>query len=89
MIKLRQARELATCVTERQSRTGAEVALQIAKRVRASTEASSDARQPKVTVNLGIASTRGEDTRDVSLKRANIALYEAKSADRNRLRLAL
>ena len=69
--------------------TDAEVALQIAERVRARIEASWDARQPKVTVSLGIASTRGEDTGDVILKRADIALYEAKSAGRNRLRLAL
>lgn len=69
--------------------TDAEVALQIAERVRARIEASWDARQPKVTVSLGIASTRGEDAGDVVLKRADIALYEAKSAGRNRLRLAL
>lgn len=69
--------------------TDAEVALQIAERVRARIEAAWDARQPKVTVSLGIASTRGEDAGDVILKRADIALYEAKSAGRNRLRLAL
>ncbi|RXD05777.1 sensor domain-containing diguanylate cyclase [Sphingomonas sp. UV9] len=68
--------------------TDAEVALQIAERVRAGIEASSYDRQPNVTVSLGIASTRGEDTGDGILKRADIALYEAKGAGRNRLRLA-
>jgi diguanylate cyclase (GGDEF)-like protein/PAS domain S-box-containing protein len=69
-------------------KTHREVALQIAERVRASIEASWDDGQPKVTVSLGIASTRDGDTCDVILKRADIALYEAKHAGRNRLRLA-
>ena len=68
--------------------TDHEVSLQIAERVRASIEASRDDQQPKVTVSLGIASTRDGDTCDVILKRADIALYEAKGAGRNRLRLA-
>ena len=68
--------------------TDEEVALQIAERVRARVEASWHDRQPMVTVSLGIASTRGEDSGHGILKRADVALYEAKTAGRNQLRLA-
>ena len=68
--------------------TDASLALQIAERVRAKVEASQHDAQPMVTVSLGIASTGGEDTGHSILKRADVALYEAKSAGRNRLRLA-
>lgn len=68
--------------------TNADTALQIAERVRARVEASWQERQPMVTVSLGIASARGADSgRDV-LKRADVALYEAKRAGRNRLRFS-
>ncbi len=68
--------------------TDAGTALQIAERVRAKVEHSRHARQPMVTVSLGIASTRGDDSGQAILKRADIALYEAKRAGRNRLRSA-
>ena len=68
--------------------TDASLALQIAERVRAKVEASKYDAQPMVTVSLGIASTGGEDTGHSILKRADVALYEAKKAGRNRLRLA-
>ncbi|MES3152018.1 sensor domain-containing diguanylate cyclase [Sphingomonas faeni] len=69
-------------------RTNADTALQIAERVRARIEASWQDGQPKVTVSLGIATTHGEDAGHGILKRADVALYAAKSAGRNRLRLA-
>ena len=62
--------------------------MQIAERVRAGIEEPWDTSQPKVTVSLGVASIYGEDPGDVILKRADVALYEAKSGGRNRLRLA-
>ncbi|MGU3389794.1 diguanylate cyclase [Sphingomonas sp. M1A8_2b] len=68
--------------------TDADTALQVAERVRTKVEQSRHARQPMVTVSLGIASTRGEDSGQAILKRADIALYEAKRAGRNRLRSA-
>ena len=68
--------------------TNAQMALQIAERVRAKVEASREDRHPMVTVSLGIASTRGPDPGHVVLKRADIALYEAKNAGRNRSQLA-
>lgn len=68
--------------------TDASLALQIAERVRSNVQASQDAAQPMVTVSLGIASTVGEDTCNGILKRADVALYDAKSAGRNQSRLA-
>ncbi|MGA1799003.1 diguanylate cyclase [Sphingomonas sp. 4RDLI-65] len=68
--------------------TDADMALQIAERVRARIESSSADRQPKVTVSLGIASAKVGEAGQVILKRADVALYEAKNAGRNRLRLA-
>ncbi len=68
--------------------TDAATALQIAERVRARIESSRHDCQPMVTVSLGIASTRGKDSGNVILKRADVALYAAKGAGRNRLRLA-
>ncbi len=69
-------------------RTDADTALQIAERVRSRIEASRGGTQPKVTVSLGVATTQGDDTGHVILKRADVALYAAKDAGRNRLRLA-
>ena len=69
-------------------RTDADAALQIAERVRSRIEASRGGTQPKVTVSLGVATTQGDDTGHVILKRADVALYAAKDAGRNRLRLA-
>ena len=69
-------------------RTDADTALQIAERVRSRIEASRGGAQPKVTVSLGVATTQGDDTGHVILKRADVALYAAKDAGRNRLRLA-
>ena len=69
-------------------RTDADTALQIAERVRSRIEASRGGAQPRVTVSLGVATTQGDDTGHVILKRADVALYAAKDAGRNRLRLA-
>ncbi|MEG3085056.1 diguanylate cyclase [Sphingomonas sp. PB2P12] len=68
--------------------TDPQTALKIAERVRKTIEGSAEDQQPMVTVSLGIASTRGEDSARAILKRADIALYEAKRAGRNRSRMA-
>ena len=68
--------------------TDADTALKIAERVRKTIEGSAQDQQPMVTVSLGIATARSEDSSRAILKRADIALYDAKRAGRNRSRLA-
>ena len=68
--------------------TGPEGALKVAEKLRATVEASVRRPQP-VTISIGVATTRESDaTLDRTLSRADTALYEAKAAGRNQVRLA-
>jgi diguanylate cyclase (GGDEF)-like protein len=68
--------------------TGPEGALKVAEKLRSTVEAG--VRQPQpVTISIGVATTRESDTMlDRTLSRADTALYEAKTAGRNQVRLA-
>lgn len=68
--------------------TGPEGALKVAEKLRASIE--SDIREPQpVTISIGVATTlEGDASLDRTLSRADTALYAAKTAGRNRVRLA-
>lgn len=65
---------------------GAEVALKVAERVRHRIEASSS--EPPVTISIGVAELVLGETDESLLRRADEALYLAKSSGRNTLRLA-
>lgn len=68
--------------------TGADGALKVAEKLRTSVENAIRRPQP-VTISIGIATTRESDpTLDRTLFRADAALYEAKAAGRNRVRIA-
>lgn len=64
------------------------VASAVAERLRRSMEASTEGNGPNVTVSIGLASFRNGMTGAVLLQRADHALYAAKAAGRNVLRLA-
>ena len=63
-------------------------ALQSAERVRAMVEAVAVDGLPRVTISLGIATFADAETVDSILRRADVALYAAKAAGRNQLRVA-
>lgn len=65
---------------------GAEVALKVAERVRERVELA-DA-EPAVTISIGVAQLVPGETDESLLRRADEALYLAKSSGRNTLRLA-
>jgi diguanylate cyclase (GGDEF)-like protein/PAS domain S-box-containing protein len=64
------------------ARTGA---LAIAERLRAAVAHSTFVTDARVTVSLGVAELRADDTIEGWLQRADAALYEAKRAGRNRI----
>jgi diguanylate cyclase (GGDEF)-like protein len=63
-------------------------AIMIGERIRAAIEGSRYETLPKVTVSIGIATYAGDASADDLLARADAALYAAKGAGRNVLRLA-
>ena len=67
--------------------TGTQSALQIAERVRRAIEHDDGTVQP-VTISLGVATLTGSETLESLIKRADVALYDAKAAGRNQLKLA-
>ncbi|KQM27847.1 MULTISPECIES: sensor domain-containing diguanylate cyclase [unclassified Sphingomonas] len=64
----------------------ADTALRVAERVRGAIEATGQ--HPQVTVSIGVAERLPGETRESLLRRADQALYVAKHAGRNTLRLA-
>ena len=65
----------------------------IAERLRASIEAArldatQDSEQLRVTISIGIAAMRSGDSLDLLLDAADTALYEAKAAGRNQVKVA-
>ncbi|MEG3177339.1 diguanylate cyclase [Sphingomonas sp. RB3P16] len=68
--------------------TGSAAAEHVAERVRIAVEGSGAPGSPTVTISLGVATLRCGETAQAILKRADLALYAAKAAGRNRLRLA-
>lgn len=64
----------------------AEVASRVANRVRTAIEAGNT--NPAVTISVGVAELAHGESADALLRRADQALYAAKRAGRNRLRLA-
>ncbi|MET1114518.1 MAG: sensor domain-containing diguanylate cyclase [Comamonas sp.] len=69
-------------------RTGREVALQVAERLRQQVERADMSPVPRVTVSIGIAYSPGDDA-EVSqvLQRADQMLYQAKREGRNRVEI--
>ncbi|HEY0316318.1 MAG TPA: diguanylate cyclase [Sphingomonas sp.] len=63
-------------------------AIPVAERIRAAVEATRIEGLPAVTVSIGVATYAGDRSADSLLARADIALYAAKDAGRNALRLA-
>ena len=71
-------------------RTSVDHALAVAERVRAAVAGGGLASDtdPSVTVSLGVAATLSDEPAEKLLKRADLALYQAKDAGRNAFRLA-
>ena len=67
---------------------GAAEALRVAEKLRALVEAQPFAQVGPVTTSFGVADFRPTDNLDTWLKRADDALYAAKAAGRNGVRLA-
>jgi diguanylate cyclase (GGDEF)-like protein len=63
-------------------------AARIAERARAAVAASVLARDVRVTVSLGVAERRGNESRDELIRRADEAMYRAKQGGRNRVEIA-
>ena len=68
--------------------TRTQAAVQIAERVRTAIERCHTLGNPPVTVSLGVATLAPSETMEAFLKRADVALYDAKASGRNRLQLA-
>ncbi len=66
--------------------TSAPIAMMVAERVRTAIEAGGV--NPSVTISVGVAELASGETSDAILRRADQALYVAKRAGRNALRLA-
>jgi diguanylate cyclase (GGDEF)-like protein len=61
-------------------------ALQVAEKLRARVAAEARAGDTSVTISIGVAQTRPDETWDAVYHRCDQALYEAKEAGRNRVR---
>jgi diguanylate cyclase (GGDEF)-like protein len=64
-----------------------ETTLAVAERIRAAVAAPADD-QPRVTMSIGVALRSPKEDRDSLIKRADRALYEAKTGGRNRVAVA-
>lgn len=63
-------------------------ALATAKRIRAAVEGSSDPEVGTVTLSLGCAQSRPDESIEALVRRVDMALYRAKNEGRNRVQTA-
>ena len=80
--------EFAICASDSPATSAGELAERLRGAVEATTFDSGEGRQLHVTLSVGIAAAQPDDSADSILSRADAALYEAKSAGRNRVELA-
>lgn len=65
-----------------------QTASRLAERIRSTVEEMTDAEVGKITVSLGVAQLKTEESPDQLVRRADQALYAAKAGGRNRVELA-
>ena len=71
--------------------TGLVAAAEVAERLRAAVEQDSvprpDGAPLRITISIGVAALQGAESLDTLVSRADTALYQAKRAGRNRVRI--
>lgn len=77
--------EFAVATSDSPPDTVGELAERLRGAVAATTFDSGEGRQLHVTLSIGVATARRDDTADTILSRADAALYDAKSSGRNRV----